>query len=81
MVKNIKIKEELARAKKQLFYTIFLSLTFVFSMFAWAYITKKANLKDDSMIEELIEEIIEKKLDLPEGSFDLTPNSKEKPLA
>jgi hypothetical protein len=74
-IKNV--KEELAIVKKQLFYSILLIVAFMLSIFAWAYIAKKANLEDDSMIEELIEDLIEKKLDLREGSFDLTPLSKE----
>lgn len=33
--------------------------------------------KDDSMVEELSETVIENQLDLPKGSVDLTPHSPE----
>lgn len=40
---------------------------------ASVFITKK----DDQVIEELAESVVEKELGLPSGSLDLTPDSKE----
>lgn len=43
----------------------------------WSYIGSMFGLKDDGTVEEVIELLVEKELDLPQGSFDLTPESKE----
>jgi hypothetical protein len=55
-----------------------LAITFgIVAIAAWSYVRPKLNLKEDSVVEEVIEDIVEEKLDLPKGSFDLTPSSEE----
>ena len=34
----------------------------------------------DNFVEEIVEDLIEKQVGLPEGSIDLSPQSSEKPL-
>lgn len=40
------------------------------------YLNKKLGLPDDNALEELVEDIVETHLGLPEDSLDLTPNQK-----
>jgi regulatory protein YycI of two-component signal transduction system YycFG len=44
----------------------------------WSYLNRLVNQKDDNKTEEIVEEIIEQKLDVPPGTIDLTPDSPEK---